>query len=176
MGSWSAHAALHTYTGDHIQLARIPLDPGRARGGTQTCPPPNLHHGKDASRLACSPCTPAMMMLCDPELDGGTLCPCHITGEIHPYLPSNLNRGANGGNRGWHLSSTLGSLTFQHCGRLAFLLIKSSSPRSTRDHRRTRVPTRWVEVSSLLPTFPEEMLLLHSPFGLPTLHRIKVKL
>lgn len=142
MGPWSTHAALSTYTGDHIQLARIPLDPGRARGGTKTCPPPNPHHRKDASCLACLPRTPAMMMPCDPKLNCRPLCPHHITEQIHLYLPSNPSRGTNGGNRGWHLSPTLGSLTFQHCGRPAFLLIKSSSPRSTRDRRRSRVLKR----------------------------------
>lgn len=53
-----------------------------ARGGS-------LSPGRDASCLACSPPAPAVMMLYDPELVSGPLCPRYITEQIHPYLPSN---------------------------------------------------------------------------------------
>lgn len=89
---WSAPAALNIYTGDHTG-ARIPLDSGRAREGTKTCPATSW---KEASYLACWPAS-AMMMLCDPGLVSGPLCSHHFTEQVYPHLLSNFTPGLRSG-------------------------------------------------------------------------------
>lgn len=134
-GPWGAYAAPHTYTGDHTQSVRLPLDSGPARGGPRPRPAPL---GEDASCLAYRPPAPAMTTLCDPGLVSGPLCPYHTSEQVRPCLPCSPTPGLRSDPCQEGVQLVAPCWAASHFSILEdglCTLVKSSSPWPRRGHR-----------------------------------------